>query len=201
MNLRVADQQQNSWFYALVRRVMDICFALGVLFVFWWLLLGVWIGVRLTSEGPGIFAQERVGRYGKSFTLYKFRTMAQGTKQAGSHEVSSAALTKIGGFLRKTKLDELPQIWNILRGEISLIGPRPCLPNQTELIEARVARNVLDILPGITGYAQVRGIDMSDPELLAEIDEEYVKLRTLPLDFKILMHTFLGRGSGDRIKG
>lgn len=196
----VTDQQRNNWFYQLIRRVLDISFCLGIIVVFWWLLLGVWIAVRLTSDGPGIFAQNRVGRHGKTFTIYKFRTMAKGTKQAGSHEISNASLTSVGGFLRKTKIDELPQIWNILRGDISLIGPRPCLPNQTELVAERTARNVLDILPGITGHAQVRDTDMSDPELLAKTDEEYMKLRTLPLDFKILLQTFLGRGNGDRVK-
>ncbi len=197
----VTDQQRNNWFYQLVRRVVDVSFCLSIIVVFWWLLLGVWIAVRSTSKGPGIFAQNRVGCHGKPFTIYKFRTMAKGTKQAGSHEISNGSLTSVGGFLRKTKIDELPQIWNILRGDISLIGPRPCLPNQTELVAARTARNVLDILPGITGYAQVRHIDMSDPELLAKTDEKYMKLRTLPLDFKILLQTFLGRGNGDRIKG
>lgn len=196
----LTDQQTDNWFYTTTRRTMDLCFAILIGLCFCWLFVAVWLAVRLTSKGPGIFAQERVGQFNRHFTLYKFRTMAENTLQAGSHEVSEAAITPIGGFLRKTKIDELPQIWNIFRGEISLIGPRPCLPLQKDLIAARELRGVLDILPGITGYAQVRGIDMSDPNLLALVDEKYMKLRTLPLDLKILLSTFLGRGNGDHVK-
>lgn len=188
----LTDQQDGNLFYAIVRRFVDIGFSIGIIVVFWWLLIVVWLAVKLTSEGAGIFVQQRVGRYGKVFSLYKFRTMVEGTEQVGSHEVNGSSLTKIGKFLRKTKIDELPQIFNILQGNMSLIGPRPCLMVQQELVSARWKRGVFDVLPGITGYAQVQNIDMSEPELLAKVDEEYIKLRTLPLDFRILVSTVLG---------
>lgn len=125
--------------------------------------------------------------------------MKQGTAQAGTHEVSSAAVTKIGAFLRKTKIDELPQIWNIFRGELSLVGPRPCLPVQTELNEARHKLGVYEITPGITGLAQINGIDMSRPELLAQWDARYIAQQSLLLDLKIIIATFTGSGQGDLV--
>ncbi|WP_018689352.1 hybrid nucleoside-diphosphate sugar epimerase/sugar transferase [Ahrensia kielensis] len=188
----LTDQQDGNLFYAIVCRFVDVGFSISIIVVFWWLLIVVWLAVKLTSEGTGIFVQQRVGRCGKVFSLYKFRTMVKGTKQVGSHEINGSSLTKIGKFLRKTKIDELPQIFNILRGNMSLIGPRPCLMVQQELVSARWKRGVFDVLPGITGYAQVQNIDMSNPELLAKVDEEYIKLRTLPLDFRILVSTILG---------
>lgn len=189
--------QSGNWVYRLGARVIDICFALAVLALFWWLLIALWAGVRRTSPGPGFFAQERVGRAQKLFICYKFRTMQQGTKLAGTHEVSEASVTRLGAILRRTKLDELPQVWNILRGELSLVGPRPCLPVQHALIAARQARGVFDIRPGITGLAQVQGVDMSQPETLARLDARYMHMRALVLDIKIILATFLGRGSGD----
>jgi len=142
--------------------------------------------------------QSRVGKAGRIFTGYKFRTMKQGTRQAGTHEVSATAVTRLGGFLRKTKNDELPKVWNIFRNEISLIGPRPCLPVQTELIEARRFRGVLAVKPGISGLAQIDGIDMSDPTRLARRDARYIALRSFLLDLKISIATATGRGRGDR---
>lgn len=156
--------------------------------------------IRLESVGGGIFAQRRVGRNGRVFTCYKLRTMAAGTVQAGSHEVSASAVTRVGKILRATKLDEVPQLWNVVKGEMSLVGPRPCLPVQVELIEERESRGVLEVLPGITGLAQVEGIDMSDPVRLAEKDAVYVRDHSFWLDMKILFRTVLGKGSGDRVR-
>jgi lipopolysaccharide/colanic/teichoic acid biosynthesis glycosyltransferase len=124
--------------------------------------------------------------------------MANGTKQAGTHEVSAASITKIGGWLRRTKIDELPQVVNIVRGELSLVGPRPSLPVQTQLIEERARRGVFAVRPGITGLAQIEDIDMSDPERLARWDRQYVMRRSLLLDLRIILATFTGRGQGDR---
>lgn len=156
--------------------------------------------IRLDSPGAAIFRQERVGRDRKPFICYKLRTMAAGTKQAGTHEISAASVTEIGRFLRATKLDEIPQLWNVVRGEMAFVGPRPCLPLQTELIHEREIRGVYTITPGITGLGQVRGIDMSDPVRLAEIDAEYLKMRSLALDLRLALQTVRGGGAGDRVK-
>lgn len=195
----LSDGQGSNLIYRSVRRLIDLGFALTMLVCFWWLLIAIWAAIRLQSPGPGLFAQKRVGRHGKVFICYKFRTMSLGTVERGTHEVSSNAVTKIGGFLRRTKLDELPQIFNILKNEISLVGPRPCLPVQTELIEARRRRDVLKLKPGITGLSQVNGIDMSEPETLARWDSRYAALQSLMLDLRIILSTAIGRGQGDRV--
>lgn len=197
--LIVSDGQAGNWFYATVKRTIDFSFVLFVAIFLWWAFIAAWIAIKLSSPGPGIFAQERVGKDGRKFTCYKFRTMVVGTKQAGTHEVASASVTSVGNFLRKTKIDELPQIWNILKNEMSLVGPRPCLPVQKELIAARKERGVLEIKGGITGWAQIAGIDMSDPIRLAKVDAEYLALRTIVLDLKIILATAIGQGQGDKI--
>ncbi len=136
-----------------------------------------------------MFRQVRVGRNEQTFICNKFRTMHQGTAQRGTHEISASALTPIGSVLRSFKLDELPQLWNVLKGEMSLVGPRPCLPNQTKLVAERRARDVFSATPGITGLAQVEGIDMSRPEKLAEIDQTYIRTRSLGMDLKLILRT------------
>jgi len=196
----LSDAQRDNTVFQAVKRLVDLVFALSILMFFWWLLGLVWLAIRLHSPGPGLFRQTRVGQGGRPFTCYKFRTMKQGTAQAGTHEVSAVAVTdRLGSFLRRSKLDELPQIFNILRDEISLVGPRPCLPVQVELVEARRRRGVLEVKPGITGLAQIEGIDMSDPHRLASRDADYVALQSLSLDLAILIATGLGRGQGDKI--
>jgi O-antigen biosynthesis protein WbqP len=157
--------------------------------------------IRRGSEGPGIFSQQRVGRDGRLFHCHKLRTMRAGTPHVPTHEAAAAQITPLGAILRRTKLDELPQLWNVLTGEMSFVGPRPCLPSQTVLIEERRKRGVLSLRPGITGLAQIRGIDMSDPLRLAETDAEYLHARNFGLDLAILFRTFfsvLGAGQ-DRL--
>ena len=127
--------------------------------------------------------------------------MRKGTKQVGTHELSQASTTRIGAILRRTKIDEFPQIVNILKGEMSLIGPRPCLTSQTELIEARRKLGVLDVCPGISGLSQIRNIDMSTPVTLAQTDAEYIALRSIPLELKIIIATATGSGQGDKTRG
>lgn len=196
----VSDGQNGNLVYQTTKRILDVAFALFVIVVLWWLLLSAWLVVKLTSPGPGVFAQQRVGKGGRAFTCYKFRTMSLGTKEAGTHEVMAESVTTVGRILRKTKVDELPQVWNILRNELSLVGPRPCLPVQRELITARSDLSVLDAIGGITGWAQIHNVDMSDPDRLAKLDAEYLSLRTIPLDLKIILATAMGHGLGDKIK-
>ena len=196
----VEDMEQNNY-YRVFRKLVDIGFSFVIIFGFGWLLLVLWIMIKFDSPGPGLFAQSRVGRNGREFTCYKLRTMKADTAQRGTHELSVAAITHIGTFLRKYKIDELPQVINILKGEMTLIGPRPCLPTQTELISERKKLNVLDCLPGITGFSQVQNIDMSNPYLLARTDARYICLKSILLDIKIILATFRGRGFGDRVSG
>jgi O-antigen biosynthesis protein WbqP len=122
------------------------------------------------------------------------------TGDAPSHETKASAITPVGHFLRRTKLDELPQLWNILKGEMSFVGPRPCLPSQVELIAARRRRGVYAIRPGITGVAQVAGVDMSDPERLAKLDAVYLAEYSLMTDLRLIMATLFGAGRGDRVR-
>ena len=198
--LVLSDGQRDNVWYAAVKRAADLAVALGIVVAFWWALLLVWAVIRLTSRGPGLFAQTRIGKDGRAFTSYKFRTMKLGTREAGTHEISASAVTPIGRHLRRTKLDELPQIVNILRNEMSLVGPRPCLPGQTELIDARRRLGVLEVKPGISGLAQINGIDMSTPWLLASWDARYIALRSLTLDARIALRTVMGSGQGDKVK-
>uniref|UniRef100_UPI004047D9AE sugar transferase n=1 Tax=Rheinheimera sp. TaxID=1869214 RepID=UPI004047D9AE len=180
-------------------RLLDIVFAFcGLVFGFPVLLILTIIG--LFDTGSPIFRQVRVGRHKKPFTLVKFRTMKVDTASVASHLASASAITPFGGFLRKTKLDELPQLWNVLKGEMSLVGPRPGLFNQQELTEARDKHGVFNARPGITGLAQVNEIDMSTPELLAETDAKMLQSLTLGDYFKYIFMTVAGKGSGDRVK-
>lgn len=180
-------------------RLFDIIFAIcGLVIGFPVLIILTLIG--LCDTGSPIFRQTRVGRNKKPFTLVKFRTMKPDTAHVASHLASASAITSFGGFMRKTKLDELPQLWNVLWGDMSLVGPRPCLFNQQELIAEREKRGVFKARPGITGLAQVREIDMSTPELLANTDKEMIDRLTVAHYFKYILMTVSGKGSGDRVK-
>lgn len=189
----------NRRLYLFLKRFMDLSGAIVILLILGWSFPLIWIAVKLDSSGPGIFAQERVGKDKQVFRCYKFRTMFTNTLQGATHQVSASAVTRVGGWLRATKLDELPQIVNIFQNSMSLVGPRPCLPQQTELISHREKLQVFDVSPGITGLAQIRHVDMSRPEMLAELDSDYIHTRSLLLDLKILLATALGRGSGDHV--
>jgi len=183
-----------------VIRLFDIAFsALGLVFGFPVLLIIYFVG--LFDTGSPLFRQERVGRQQKPFTLVKFRTMGVNTASVASHLASTSSITRLGGFLRKTKLDELPQLWNVLKGEMSLVGPRPGLFNQQELTYERNIRGVFDVRPGITGLAQVSDIDMSTPQLLAETDQKMIQSLTVGYYFKYILMTVTGSGRGDRVQG
>lgn len=183
-----------------MKRLAEFCIALVAVILLSPVILAGLLLVKLDSKGPALFRQARVGRNRKEFTCLKLRTMKVGTKQLGTHEVGASSVTSVGKFLRKTKLDELPQLINILSGEMSFVGPRPCLPSQTELIEERDRRGVFEVLPGITGLGQVRGIDMSEPRRLAECDAEYIENQSLWFDLRLVWKTFLGDGQGDRVR-
>lgn len=163
------------------------------------ILLVIFVVGWLDTRSP-LFRQERVGRNQQPFTLVKFRTMKLGTASVATHLADAATITPLGHFLRRTKLDELPQLWNVLKGDMSLVGPRPCLATQKELIQERVEYDVFNARPGITGLAQIQGIDMSTPNKLAATDA--IMLSTLNLEdyFSYIIQTVLGKGSGDKVK-
>ena len=155
-------------------RLLDILFSLlGILILFSFFSL-IWI-ISFFDNGSPLFKQIRVGRYQKPFTLIKFRTMPKSTKSAATHLVRNINLNRFSFFLRKTKLDEIPQLWNVLIGDMSLVGPRPCLFNQKKLIMERKKRGVFKVRPGITGLAQISGTNMKTPTLLAKTDQKMIK--------------------------
>ena len=180
-------------------RILDFIFALmGLVLGFPVFVLLTLIG--LVDTGSPIFRQERVGRDKKPFTLVKFRTMKMDTASVASHLASSSSITAFGYFLRRTKLDELPQLWNVLKGEMSLVGPRPGLFNQEELTEARDRHGVFSVRPGITGLSQINDIDMSTPDLLAESDAKMIATMSVKNYFRYILLTLKGKGLGDRVK-
>lgn len=180
-------------------RLLDIIFSfLGLFFGFPALVILTIVG--FFDTGSPIFRQVRVGRNKKPFTLIKFRTMKLDTASVATHLANAASITTFGAFLRRTKLDELPQLWNVLMGDMSLVGPRPGLFNQEELTAVRDAHSVYSVRPGITGLAQVNEIDMSTPELLAETDAQMNHEMSVKNYFKFIFLTISGKGAGDRVK-
>lgn len=180
-------------------RVFDFSFSLIGLILCSPVLMAIYV-FGLFDTGLPIFRQDRVGREQKPFTLVKFRTMDPDTVSVASHLADAAAITPLGSFLRRTKLDELPQLWNVFKGDMSLVGPRPGLPNQHDLTAARKKAGVFAARPGITGLSQVSGIDMSTPELLAKTDAKMIAEMSVGNYFKIIFLTFSGKAGGDRIK-
>ena len=180
-------------------RTFDILFAfLGLVLLSPVFILLIIIGYF--DKGSPIFRHERVGRGKQPFLLMKFRSMHVNAPSVATHLASPSSITTFGSFLRKSKLDELPQLWNVLVGDMSLVGPRPNLFNQDELIHERDLRGVYSVRPGITGLAQINKIDMSTPQLLAETDTKMIQeLNTLGY-FKYIFVTVFGKGFGDRIK-
>ncbi len=183
-----------------LRRAVDLAITLAAAPVAVPLCLALMALIRLESEGNPLFSQQRVGLRQRPFRIYKLRTMARDTGDRPSHEVSARSVTRVGRILRRTKLDELPQLWNIAKGEMTFVGPRPCLPSQTQLIEERAARGLFDVAPGITGPAQIRNIDMARPVLLAEVEEAYFPAATAWSDLGIVIRTVTGAGRGDAVE-
>lgn len=179
-------------------RVLDVLFSLfGLVLGLPFLVLLTLVG--LFDAGLPIFRQERVGRHQRPFRLVKFRTMKVDTVSVATYLASSASIAPFGHFLRRTKPDESPQLWNVLKGDMSLVGPRPGLFNQHELTHEREKRGVYAVPPGITGLAQVNKIDMSTPALLAETDQKMIQTLTLANYFKCIFQTVSGKGGGDRV--
>lgn len=180
------------------KRLFDIVASAAGLIVFSPVFVVLIILIRRDSSGGAFFLQERVGRNERVFTCIKFRTMAVGTPHVGSHDAQQSWITPLGKKLRSSKLDEIPQLINVLRGDMSLVGPRPCLPNQADVIAARRQLNVFAVRPGVTGLAQIRQIDMSTPAQLAEADATYIGEQGLLSDLAIILSTVSGGGKGDR---
>jgi O-antigen biosynthesis protein WbqP len=172
----------------LMKRIFELLVALGLILILAPLFLLVVLAVRLTSVGPVLFRTQRVGKGNKLFTMYKFRTMRIDTPQVATHLLKEPDqfLTPIGKLFRRTSLDELPQLINVLSGDMTLIGPRPALFNQDDLVALRTARGVDALTPGITGWAQVNGRDELPISEKVKLDEWYLKNRSLWLDLKIL---------------
>ncbi len=180
-------------------RALDIVFSLlGLLLGLPLLMLLAMVG--WFDTGSPLFRQIRVGRHQQPFVLVKFRTMRVGTASVATHLADVAAITPFGRFLRRSKLDELPQLWNVLKGNMSFVGPRPCLFNQEELIRERAARGVCAVRPGITGLAQLKGIDMSQPLLLAKTDAQMMGSLTVKNYLQFIFLTAMGKGAGDRVR-
>jgi O-antigen biosynthesis protein WbqP len=180
-------------------RMIDIILALfGLLFLIPLMMFLFMLG--LFDTGSPLFRQLRIGRHQRPFVMVKFRTMGVKTENLASHLVSDKAVTRLGSVLRRTKLDELPQLWNVLCGDMSIVGPRPGLPNQYELTRVRSEYNVYSVRPGITGLAQVNRIDMSTPILLAQTDAKMIQKMTVSTYFKYIFETMMGKGAGDAVR-
>ena len=179
-------------------RIYDLLISTIAIILFIPLFIIIFIFCFLDSGQP-IFIQKRVGENKKPFNLIKFRTMKLNTPSLASHMINKKYVTKIGRLLRMLKLDELPQLFNVLRGEMSLVGPRPCLVKQKELIKFREKYNLFSVKPGITGLAQVNSIDMSNPKKLSETEFIMVSKINQKDYFKYLFLTFFGKGIGDKI--
>jgi O-antigen biosynthesis protein WbqP len=184
-----------------MKRLFDFVLALALAPVALVMCLLAAIPVAIESRASPLFFQTRLGLRERPFRLLKLRTMHAATPSVASHQVGAGNILKSGRLLRRLKIDELPQIWNVLNGTMSFVGPRPGLPNQIDLTAARRNQGVFSLVPGITGEAQIRGIDMSTPEKLATMDKSYEGPWSLTRDLRILWATATGAGSGDAITG
>jgi O-antigen biosynthesis protein WbqP len=176
-----------------IKRLFDLLLALAACMVLAVPMLLVFVAVRLTSPGPALYWSDRVGRFNKIFKMPKFRSMRVGTPAVATHLMADAGshLTPIGSFLRKSSLDELPQLWSILVGDMSFVGPRPALFNQDDLIALRTQHGVHALVPGLTGWAQVNGRDELPIPDKVKLDAEYLHQQSLSFDIRILWMTFV----------
>lgn len=183
----------------MIRRISEIVITLILIIITAPIQVVIFVVLLFDVKSP-IFIQERLGLNKKLFKLYKFRTMVIGTESVGTHLVDPKAVTKIGGLLRKSKLDELPQFYNVLLGNMSLVGPRPCIPQEVEIIIERDKRKVFDVVPGITGLTQISGIDMSNPPAHADMDVKMIETMSLYNYIKYLFLTGIGKGYRDGVR-
>lgn len=176
-----------------MKRIFDLLICLVIVLILWWLILLIALIVKTSSDGPILFWSSRVGKNNILFMMPKFRTMHLNTPAVATHllKYPSQYLTPIGKFLRKTSLDEIPQLWSILIGDMTFVGPRPALFNQYDLIELRVMNGVHKLKPGLTGLAQVNGRDNLSLEKKVYFDKKYLINRSFILDLKILYLTFI----------
>jgi len=172
------------------KRIFDFLFSIFILLILSPLLLIISAIIKFTDGGHILFNQDRIGKNGKPFMLLKFRSMPENTTNLPSHVASNLKITPIGKFIRRTNIDEIPQFINVLKGEMSVIGPRPSLPTQKDVIELRKNKGVLNLLPGLTGWAQVNSFDGMLPSQKVEFDEQYLKSISLATDLKIVFKTF-----------
>ena len=179
-------------------RIIDIAFSAVLLTLTLPITIFIFILGYLETGSP-FFTQQRVGKSQKTFTIIKFRTMAVRTESVATHLVDTSSITRLGRFLRSTKLDELPQMYNVLVGDMSFVGPRPCLTSQTEVIYNRELRGVFNLTPGITGLSQIHNVDMSTPLKLSRYDRVMVDNYSLRLYIYCFYKTALGAGQGDKI--
>ena len=178
--------------YGVLKRFFDIILSLVAIIVFSWLLIIIAIAIVVEDKGNILFKQKRIGKNKKEFYIYKFRTMKVSTpKDVPTHLLDNpdSYITKIGGFLRKTSLDELPQLFNILKGDMSIVGPRPALWNQFDLIDLRDKNGSNSVRPGLTGWAQANGRDELPIDVKAGFDGEYIKKMSIVFDIKIILMT------------
>jgi len=188
--------------YPLLKRIIDIVFSLAGIIILSPILLLIAIIIKMDSNGPVLFRQKRVSRGRKVFDILKFRTMRKGTpKYVPSSDLENPYMyiTRIGAFLRKTSLDELPQLFNILRGDMSFVGPRPVIPNEGKLLELRDGEGVSAVRPGLTGWAQINGRDEMPPDVKSRYDAEYVKRMSFKFDLYIMVRTLIYVLSGKGI--
>ncbi|WP_256821240.1 sugar transferase [Dietzia sp. Die43] len=173
------------------KRIFDVVAASIAVAVLSPVLAAVGAAIKLEDRGPALFVQERTGRDGASFAIYKFRSMQVGTASVPSGEIIAPSVTKVGKVIRRTNLDELPQLFNIVKGDMSVVGPRPPLPSQTDIIRARYLSGALRLSPGLTGWAQVNSFDGMDALEKARYDEEYANSISFRLDLGIILRTFV----------
>jgi len=181
-----------------VKRVVDIAGALAGLILLSPLLLGLSVAVRLESPGPALHWSRRIGRHNRVFRMPKFRTMRVGTPDVATHLLADPDtwVTPLGRLLRRTSLDELPQLWSVLIGHMSLVGPRPALFNQDDLVALRTAHGVEILRPGLTGWAQINGRDELPIPQKVQLDREYLERRSLAFDLRIIAGTLLAAVTG-----